>query len=97
MRRPWLRELAAELGRTYAAVRTRASRIGAHFNEAPTAKQTNTPTRAPTRERLCRRPYLAAPVRDRNSISIASTISVWTLVSSCAAMTRSCRATSGVT
>ena len=45
--------------------------------------------------RLCRRPYLAAPVRDRNSISIACSMSACVLVSSCAASTRSCRATSG--
>ena len=54
------------------------------------SEQPDQPTRAPTRARLCRRPYLAAPVRDRNSISIACSMSACVLVSSCAAMTRSC-------
>ena len=49
------------------------------------------------RRRRPRPPYLPALARDRNSISIACSMSACVLVSSCAAMTRSCRATSGVT
>ena len=41
--------------------------------------------------------YLAAPARERKSISIACSMSACVLVSSCAAMTRSCRAVAGGT